>query len=434
MINIDRVAEKIFKILKGHGYSVRLYADDGMDTIDPELARRFYVDDPNMLITLDQEGEEIVMNKSQEVPLHVYEAVLQRVKRLSNEYMLNFTLREFGKKVEPKNFSYQAKKVKENSMNSISEGSLSKMFGSRKTSRQTLEHVQIVVKHKKDVNEESRGSRTRNIHSIFLESGGERFRFPHNNLSGARAMARHMSGGGTVNDMIGEHIVESTGDLLRLKEFMRYVKSNKLINESSEDVVEVVRENINALQIDLKKLTGTNSYNIAASRLQEQSENELIENNDTSNFKEMFTVRRFDEKYDDVLPLVSKLVQVNENHLKKIEESSEGTVWISPQVKESVLSILEYESKSAEIGNKIKEMSNRVLENSELASYLGKIGNKLISERELSIFETSILSNVLSNTQVQQIHETEETMVTESIRTYEDTFNKYDHIFMNEDK
>ena len=64
MINFGIVATKIFKVLKGNGYSVKLYTFDGSETIDPEEARWFYVMDPNMMVMLDDKEDEIKMNKN----------------------------------------------------------------------------------------------------------------------------------------------------------------------------------------------------------------------------------------------------------------------------------------------------------------------------------------------------------------------------------
>jgi ATP-dependent Zn protease len=118
----------------------------------------------------------------------------------------------------------------------------------------------MIVRHRKAVDEDVRGSRSRQIKAIFLEQGGERFRFPHNHLAGARAMARHMYEGGNMQDTIGEYIVESVSNMIKLNEFVRYARTNKLMNEASEDVVKTVKENINTLRNELKGLTGAKSY------------------------------------------------------------------------------------------------------------------------------------------------------------------------------
>lgn len=213
MIAIRRVSNKICNILQGNSYKLIMYSDDGMDCIDPDLARRFFVADPGLMITLDEENQEIIFNKNKHTPLKVYKVLIDHCKNFANEYMFKFTISEFAEKITPKLFANQAKLKSQAKESALSEASLSKMFGSKKTSRQTLENVQLLIRHKKPVDDNVNGSRTRNISHIFIESSKGKFLFPHKNLLGARAMARHISFGGEMSDQIGEYILEHTANL-----------------------------------------------------------------------------------------------------------------------------------------------------------------------------------------------------------------------------
>ena len=51
MLSSELVAEKIFKILKGNGHDLKLYTDEGSDTVDPSVARRFYLIDNGTMIS-----------------------------------------------------------------------------------------------------------------------------------------------------------------------------------------------------------------------------------------------------------------------------------------------------------------------------------------------------------------------------------------------
>ena len=101
-------------------------------------------------------------------------------------------------------------------MDNINEASLGRMTGSRKSSYQPLaDNVKIIVRHNKEVNEEVRGARSRNIHSILIQRGEEKFKMAENNLSAARAMARHLHNGGETFDEIGEAITEMSREFKR---------------------------------------------------------------------------------------------------------------------------------------------------------------------------------------------------------------------------
>ena len=73
---------------------------------------------------------------------------------------------------------------------------------------------------------------------------------------------------------------------------------NKLINEDSSGIVETVKENIQTLRTELKKLTGSRTYETVKARL-ETFEREPLAEDDTSQLKDLFTIRRFDEKFEE---------------------------------------------------------------------------------------------------------------------------------------
>ena len=125
---------------------------------------------------------------------------------------------------------------------------------SSKTSRQTLENVRLILKHRAPVNEESRGSRSRNISAIFVETGeGERFKYPFIHLNGARAMARHVASGGETHDMVGEAIIEMSDNLARLKEFMNLVNKQELVNETNRADVWNVKRSVQSIKEKYKE-------------------------------------------------------------------------------------------------------------------------------------------------------------------------------------
>ena len=121
--------------------------------------------------------------------------------------------------------------------------------------------VRLIIRHKKPVNEEQRGSRSRNISAIFVEnSDGERFKYPHKHLSGARAMARHVSNGGVPSDMVGEAIIEQTTTLVKLKEFINIVNKQGLVNEANRDVVLNVKRQIESVKENINRIQGPKGY------------------------------------------------------------------------------------------------------------------------------------------------------------------------------
>lgn len=395
MINYGTVATKIFRVLKGNGYSIKTYTFDGTETVDPEEARWFYVVDPNMMVLLDDAEDEIKMNKNATLPLDVYGNCLTQIKAIARHYILNFTIRNFGKEVNPKEFSYIAKKKKkeQEKLNTVQESAFSKLRGSQKTSVQALEGVKIVVKHFESVSDEKRGDRSRKIKDIFIENNGNRQKLPIANLRCARAMARHVQNGGKFDDVLGEHIINTTLKLVDLVEFAKYTKKNKMVNEQSGEIMDMVREGINSMMDDLDSISKPSSYMSSKARIETQQN--ICEQEDTTQIKQLFTMEQIDSRVEKVLPTLGEMMSANKQKLMRIQEASLDTIFCDRIISENAG--IEYASKKIKLGNDLLEMSSGIINNAELAGYLVKVGEKLISEGTLTDFEKQIVKNVFEN-------------------------------------
>jgi len=401
MINYEKVGEKIFSIVKGHNHNLVMFNEEGMETNDASEARRFFVNKPNYMITLDAENRKIKFNKNRHVTLEEIESVMKQIKNLATTNMLKNEVQVFGKEITPKDFAYQATQFKEANMNDISEASLSRMSGVKKTSYQTLESVKMVVRHRKEVDEDVRGSRSRQISAIFLEQAGERFRFPHNHLAGARAMARHMYEGGNMQDALGEYIIESVSNVIKLSEFVRYARSNKLMNEANEDVVKTVKENINTIRTEIKGLTGAKSYAKMSETILAREAN-VLEEDDTTDLQDMFTVRKFDEKITDTLPLIKRLMDNKQTWRDAILEASQVEIAISEKTELSEDDMFEFENPVQQMGYKVRGIAERMIGESDLSVFVGKVAGKLIEGAGISDFEKKVVGNVLENARIRE--------------------------------
>lgn len=572
MMELETLSNKVFSLLKGNGLKIKIFDAEGAETTNPDQGRRFFVMDPNIMITIDEDSNSVEFSKGSRVTDEI-ETLQKNIKKISNEFLMNFGIKVFGKTIKPRDYAYQAKMKKDSVMENtenlrdiilqdlnpaefkfpsifnkaitsndsnlfseirtellklekeglvelkysasgipsyriknqqdlsgsnimyenvnslllgkvlkeldyvaamsaealtkniigsdlnqvqqalnklVQEGkvtvsqhpragtvyskrveeaiteSFSKMFGSLRTSLQMLENVKIIVKHKTPIDENVRGARSRHISAIFLECNGERFRFPHNYLAGARAMAQHLAHGGSVSDQVGSYISESTGNLLKLQSFNRYVTANKLINEDSSGIVETVKENIDTIRTELKKLTGVKTYETVRARI-ETFERQQLDEDDVSQLKDLFTIRRFDEKFEEVLPIVKQLIQEKDTYHKRIEESVSKSVIIK---RESINNVpmFEFASENAKLGYKLSELALRIVENDELSDFVSKIGTKLCKEGTINDFEKAVISQLLENIQVEDKNKSIGSELKESVEI-ESFFDKYIYKF-----
>lgn len=305
-INIDKVGEQVFKVLKGHGLTLELFTSDGKSTVDPMEAKRFYNAENKMMVNLDvaDEKSELKIGLGKSADVNGLRKLFDNLRSLANRNIIEYTLRTFGKDIEPRDFAFQAKKDSEMKV----QESFSKPYGSSKSSYQALENARLIIKHKKHVDEEVRGSRSRNIHSLFIENAdGERYKFPGTNLSAARAMLRHIKEGGVPHDEMGTHIVALSEEFAELTKFRNYAKKSSLISEDTQDVIEGVSNRLEGIRKQFKSLSGTKGYKRYSEGYTEKAVS--LEEEGVDSLKDQFTVRSFDENVASALPHVARVVR-----------------------------------------------------------------------------------------------------------------------------
>ena len=389
--NKKQVSEKIFNLLKGFGYEVKTFDVEGNNQVNPQESTRFVVEEPNILVRLDLNKNSIILNTSEDLTKHKIRPML---KELSKDYLLNFDYNVFGKRLKPKGELQDAEKNSEKDMADVMEASLGKLSGSTKTSYQPLENVKIVLKHKKAIDEEIRGSRSRNIHSIFIQRGEERFKLPENNLAMARAMARHVQKGGEVFDEIGESIVDMARDLSKLREFIVYVKRSNIVNEANAEYVNLAIENINNIRETFKKLQGAKTYATAVESLSNQEKYNLEE--DDSDIQSLFTETHFDDKVANVIDNLRTL-----NLKKKAFESYIMNAIENEQFNNAVdmlkeTELLQFDTPNAKLGHQVSQLGFSA-KDERLGNYLRDCGKRLSSGGQMSDFDyRAIKSSLLS--------------------------------------
>lgn len=250
------LANEIFNILKGANYKLRLFTMDGTKTMDADEATRFYAYDQDLMVSIRQEDDsiEVVIQAGTDYDVPANSELLKSIKTVAHKNLGEFTVRKFNKSIAPKDFAHQ----------SVTEAkAFGKAYGSIKTSYIPAPNgTKVIVKHSNKIDEEKRGARSRNIHNIFIEnSSGERFNFQYQNVSGAKAMAKHVSEGGTPYDSKGQAILAMCEDLANINQFMKHVRGNKLVNENNEDVVLTVREAASTIKNTIKSLSTQKGYN-----------------------------------------------------------------------------------------------------------------------------------------------------------------------------
>lgn len=241
---------------------------------------------------------------------------LKEMRMFAKKNMMNFDVRNIGKnQLDKRDYEAITKNSSQYTTDEITMESVSKLYGSTKTSYQTVESARIIVKHRAPVDEDKMGSRSRQIQSIFIENGAkERFKFPYKYLPGARAMARHIHNGGNPHDALGSHVIECVKEMYELRNFVRKLeRADGFVNEDAKSVVLDAKKRYKGLKETLLTLSKPKGYKLYSENF-EPTES-VFDESDIEELKTKLTRTVDQTEFDEMLPTVLKAQ-------RKIKESN----------------------------------------------------------------------------------------------------------------
>ena len=399
MKEIEHIAEDLFNKLRSVYPTLQIGDASANKTLEPEDARFFdfvfesggadigsvtisLVDDQFKIYYSKELTEGLGENKQQ------WYNFLREMRQFAKRRLMTFDVRDITKSnLERKDFEFLRTQQQEFRDSDMNEG---KMYGSIKSSYQDLgETAKIIVRHKRPVDEDVRGSRSRHISKIFIENtDGERMLLPFKNLLGARAAARHVSEGGQLHDDIGTHITNTVGQMSQLKNFVNYSKRNKLDNENTVDIVESVRDAYNNIRQDLTRMTSRRGYSNFAENF-EPVETTLSED-DLDEMKDQFTVKKHDDNVFESLPLINSIYKTamenKANKLGQIREFIEsGDLVLESSLDSDMLArSIKHENVKGLVQAALEDISTRIVDNDIIKEFAQTHLNQELTESEES--------------------------------------------------
>jgi hypothetical protein len=375
MREINKIAEGLFEKIRDRFEDVSLGDDNAKATTDPEKARFFNFD----YVVDDTNHGNITMSLIDETSLKVYFS-----KNISSElddeqkkewYSFLRELREFARRnllsFEPRDITRSTLKHRDIQQQSKADSTYdadevvaeSRMYGTLNRSFESFGPVRIKLAHTKPIMDESHGARSRNIAAVFVENDqGERFRLPFTNLTGARAMARHVSAGGVPTDELGRHITEMVNEMSTLRPFVRGMARRTFEDAVTKEMVESAFGYHALLKNTLKKLKGKRGY----TEFKESFKPALVEDDaNVAELKELFVKKTLDERIEQALPLVHKaytIMKENNNPYAQQFENWASTVaegsWALPDTDDDVEQLIDWLSEEHPVGVDAQDATN----------------------------------------------------------------------------
>jgi len=394
MREINKIAENLFEKIRDRFEDVSLGDENAKATQDPEKARFFNFD-----YSVDEHNHgNITLSIIDETSLKVYFSKNMSGKLLDHEHKKQWyaflrELREFARRnllsFEPRDITRSTLKHRDIQQQSKADSTYSKdevvaesrMYGTVKRSYESFGPVRIKLAHTKPIMDEAHGARSRNIAAVFVENDqGERFRLPFTNLTGARAMARHVSAGGVPTDELGTHITEMVNEMSTLRPFVRGMARRTFEDTVTKEMVESAFGYHALLKNTLKKIKGKRGY----TEYKESFKPALNEQDaDVEGLKELFVKKTLDERIEQALPLVQKaynIMKENNNPYAQQFENWASTVaegsWALPNSEDEVSQLIELLSEPLPVGVDAQNATNalyHILGDDRLFDRLGEL-------------------------------------------------------------
>lgn len=317
---IELISQDVFDKVRSRYSNLEMGDENGNVTSDPRTARFFdfdFVSEGENLgrvsISINERGalkifySQGILEGLNAVAQKTWFAFLKEMRNFAKRRLMRFDTRDITKSnLNKTDFQYLAQTgSKEDNM------AESKMYGSSKTSYRPLAKAKIIIKHSNPIDVESRGARSRDIESIFVQNElGERMKMPIPSIRAAEAMARHVANGGYPHDDHGKKIIEMATEIAKLHAFKRHVGKHDSMNSDANNILERACMKLENLRHQMACLGKQQHYESwKESYVPDTSEEFAMDQATMENYKSKFTVSTFKEDLAEYFPLIHKIMQ-----------------------------------------------------------------------------------------------------------------------------
>jgi len=320
MRELDKISAALFDKIRSRFDAVNIGNDKAQNINDPEQARFFnfdYISSDgenfgNVTISLiDENSLKIyygsnVTDGLDENQQQEWFSFLRDLKNFARRNMLTFDTRDINRSnLDLKDIQQQAgaDATFHKDELAIAESRLYGLGNNKRISFGDVGAHKIIIKHNNQIDPDKRGDRARKIEYIFIETPiGERFLLNHTNLHGARALAKYLGAGGSINDRGSELINEMVKEMASMRHFVRAMRNRTFEDAETTRYVEAACNRYNEVKDHLKRFQGRNGHELLIDMLNQN--NEIDEQIDIEEMKERFVKKIYDDRFNDALPYV----------------------------------------------------------------------------------------------------------------------------------
>jgi hypothetical protein len=321
MSSTNLIAKDLLQVLGTRFPQVRLGDAQGMSTVSAKDAVFFDFDFTidgekiaSISISLAEKGalklfySRDILKDQGNAAKNKWFTFLKDMRSFAMSRLLSFDPKDIAKKtLDKRDYKNLASTNTDQSKdNTMSESSL---YGSTRSSYQALENTKLIIRHSKQIQEESPNSRTRNIEALYIQSGdGERFKYPFVHLAGARAMQRHVANEGNPYDNFGQYIVSLSEQVFNLRRFNNLMSRNAFLeNTEVAEIAGAARQKVQEVKKTLERIQKQGGYNDIKENftifIKRDLDAQVLED-----LKNRFTIQQFNEELVELFPYITDLL------------------------------------------------------------------------------------------------------------------------------
>ena len=306
---------------------------DGNATMDPTSAKFFNFDFEESEIKFGNVTASLVDNEnlklyfSQDITKYmdkeekkIWYDFLREIRKFAKSHLLGLDVRDITKDV----LSHEDLKFVSNQNKEKSQIGESRVLWARsgKVSEGDLNNVKIHVVHSERM-EENTGNRLLRVDRIFLvNESGERFLLPFKHVTAAKAMANHVSRGGTPYDNNGQLITSAVNEMMNLRRFASATRRKTFESEDANHVIEAAQ----AIKESIKRSLFRMANNSRFDENLEDLGKIMAEDNEIEDIKPLFVQNVYNENLDNWINSAAKAYKQYKGNIMEALKESAGSV------------------------------------------------------------------------------------------------------------
>lgn len=211
---------EVFNVLRGFNKTITMFNQSGKQITNSEAAYSYYIEPDKSMLTITGDGPDRTLTLHLSGLVDIKDkntaALITALRSATRRYGWLWSMERHKSSIHPREFSHLF------TDETVKEGT-GRLYGHMKTSYENVGDCRIVIRHTGPVTR-----RHSKIGKMFIEHSGKRFSIEGKNLLGARALARHVSDGGSTVDETGLRISRLSRQMEEMSILRREAKRQKL--------------------------------------------------------------------------------------------------------------------------------------------------------------------------------------------------------------